>query len=280
MTHNFDNIANLGDIVFNVHYFSKILNIHKDMEINYYIRDKFINEIKKHINFNRLNISSINNKPVDSICGWFGKSIFSSSVGRGDFDFRKIVNDMGINPSYVDLNIKFFEFISNKINIDNPIKEKKDLLMENVGLLKNNILSDKFDVLIINSIPMSGQYEFNNNDFINLINEMKSRMSYIRIITTNHTGINDVKCTLDYDLSLIDIGNLSLYCDYVIGVHTSPLIYTFNVWNICKIKKWYVLHTPKYAYDYNENSCVYDKLNSCKDIIINEIYNNYSKNNK
>lgn len=270
MIHNFDNIANLGDIIFNVHYFSKILSIHKDMEINYYINEKFIKEIEKHVYFERLNILSLNSKPKDSICSWFGNK---------DFNFIKTIKDMGNTPSYVKVNILFFDFISRLINIDNPIKEKKDLLMDNIGILKNNILSDKFDLLIINSVPMSGQYEFNNRDFINLINELMSKIPNIKIITTNKTGIDGVKCTLDYNLSLVEIGNLSLYCDYIVGVHTSPLIYTFNVWNLCRIKKWYVLHGPKYAYDYNENCLIYDKLNNCKDIIVKELYNNYSKYN-
>ena len=75
----------------------------------------------------------------------------------------------------------------------------------------------------------------------------------------------------------MDIGNLSLYCDYIIGVSTGPLVNCFNVWNIDKIKKYYILNSSGEAYDFNDRCLNYKYLSDCKDEILIEIIKNYKK---
>jgi len=71
-----------------------------------------------------------------------------------------------------------------------------------------------------------------------------------KIITTDKTIFSDIPCTLDYKLNLLQIGNVSTNVEYVIGIATGPIINCFNIWNIDKIKKWFVL-SNRSTYTYN-----------------------------
>ena len=151
------------------------------------------------------------------------------------------------------------------MNVDNPIKTNEDLLMDNSLILEKNRLYDKhFDVLVVNSMPNSGQIEKNLEPFNILFDHLLSKN--FKVISTEKTKYSEILSTVENKLSLLEIGNLSLNCDYIVGVHTSPVIYTFNKWNIDKIKKWIIFQSDGLTYTFNDNVINYRTLNDMNKI--------------
>lgn len=166
------------------------------------------------------------------INGWYGCAALNGGVRDGVYI---------INERY-DL---FFDHLSRQIGIENPINGKNCTLIDHPDIKKDNGV-DGFDILLVNSIPRSKQYNYNKEHFRSKISEFKDKY---RVITTRPTNL--VPCTLDYNLNLLGIGNLSTKVKYVIGIATAPIIPCFNTTNIDTVKKWFVL-SKRSSYSYND----------------------------
>jgi hypothetical protein len=230
---NLYNEFHLGDGIFTIHFLNKYLDY--DIIFNFYVHEQYIDELTKHIKNNNIKLFSLNNGgiPNDSHNIW---------IGHDRYYFNRIMNfNFMFDLFYVD----FFKMISKKLNLEPKILNNTDLLFDNSNF--NVSINKTFDYLIINSIPYSGQFNYNENDFINLCDQFNKQN--ISFITTKK--INSYECTLDHNMSLVDIGNLSNYCDNIISINTAPIITTFTTENIDKVKKRLVL--DKFlSYSYNE----------------------------
>ena len=153
--------------------------------------------------------------------------------------------------------VDYFTMVANRLGIENKIKNKYDMLFDNSNYEVN--ITDKFNYLIINSNPLSLQFDYNDDDFIRLCDFFNKEK--ITFITTKK--VKDYQCTLDYDMSIVDIGHLSNSCDNIIGVNTSPIITTFTKQNIDIIDKRFILD-KLLTYSYN------DRIYQIKNV--NEIY--------
>ena len=247
---NFWSQHHLGDNMYHFHYCRKVLEKNKDIQIDYYLRpptdcknyDRHYNELKLHIDdLERFNLIRDVIQPIGAI------DIHINSNDRGQQYYKFLTYT---NRSYNDFYVQFFTDMSDRLGIDNPIKTNDDLLIDNYKILINNRLyNKKFDVLVINSMPNSGQIEKDLTPFDTLFEYLLSKN--LKVISTEKTKYPEILSTIENNLSLLEIGNLSLYCDYVIGVHTSPIIYTFNIWNINKIKRWVVFQNEGITYSFN-----------------------------
>lgn len=240
------NEYNLGDHIYQLHWCTKLLDINSDIEFYYYCRPQFHKDInylledKYKLN---IHIKDFNDKPVNAFNTWINyNNIYANFVGLS----RMTKTNMYYDKMYISV----FGNIAKNLNVENPIKTSIDLLFDDQRLLKENELSDKVDLLLINSKPMSGQYTYDENGFNRFISKYKDQY---RIVTTNNTSFSDIPCTLDYNLSLLDIGSLSNNAKIIVSVHTSPIIYCFNRFNINKDIKWYVLHNFGVSYSFNNN---------------------------
>ena len=147
--------------------------------------------------------------------------------------------------------------VAKHLGIENKIKNKYDMLFDNSNYEVS--IPSKFDYLIINSEPLSLQFNYNENDFHNLCDKFKSEN--ISFITTKK--IKNYECTLDYKMSVVDIGHLSNNCHNIIGVNTAPIITTFTKQNIETINNRFILD-KLLNFSYNEK--IYRLSN------LNEIY--------
>jgi hypothetical protein len=130
------------------------------------------------------------------------------------------------------------------------------MLFDNKELLNDSDLSKEIDFLFINSRPMSGQFmDFNINKINNIISELKE----IGSVVTTAPNNQGVPCTLDYKLSLMGIGNLSIYSKNIISVMTSPIIPCFNVFNVNKFESFIVLENGQ-SYSHNKRIKNINKL--------------------
>lgn len=230
---NLYNAYHLGDNIYNINFFNKYTNY--DYVFNYYIQPQYFNELSKHIinpNIKLLDIHQCNrNNFID--CWINGYGIWS--------DYIDSQNNM-IDLFYVN----FFKKISNILGIECLVKDKSDILFDNTNII--NKINKKFDFLIVNEFPYSGQFNFNIGHFSELFDFLhKENISFI-----STTKTSNAECTRDYNMSIVDIGFLSESCNNIISVNTAPICSTFNVNNINTVNKWFVLDNIN-SYSYNHN---------------------------
>ena len=237
----FHNEAHLGDSVFFVHYLRKLCEKYDDVRVLYYISQKYFREIQLQINefSDRIILRPFGTRHKDTLGGWAASKYGPKSVG--EIGRRNKINLL--NERYD----AFFQIVSDYIGLENPIPGKNCTLIDN-KLILEKVDVGPFDILLINSRPLSSQYRYNGTNFNKKIEELKERF---KIITTRKTIFNDVPCTLDYKLNLLQIGNVSTEVKYIIGIATAPIINCFNIWNIDKVKKWFVL-SNRSTYTYND----------------------------
>jgi len=142
------------------------------------------------------------------------------------------------NRKWDELHVQLYRHICPKLKIRNPIKNKNDLIFDSPTLLEKTILGDeKFDFLIINGRPRSGQFHYNAKDFENLVDYLIDKKH--KIITTDKIG--DIPCTRDYKFNVVDIARISLNAKNILGVLVGPMHSTFTKFS--KAERWYVLST-------------------------------------
>ena len=90
------------------------------------------------------------------------------------------------------------------------------------------------DVLIINSTPLSDQYNYNKSVWNSEIIELSKRY---KIATTEFVS-SDILCLDKFKLK--DIAALSINVNYIIGINTGALLPLFNTYTLENVKKMYI----------------------------------------
>jgi hypothetical protein len=244
---NLFNPYHFGDHIFNVHFLNKYKKY--NIKFNYYIYSGYFKEIENFIDNKNIQLFPLEHShtvPADAYNLW---------IGYKDFFYKEISN---FNYMFDLFYVYYYKQTCTLLNLDCVIKNNFDLLFDNKSLIN---LNKTYDYLIINSLPMSNQYNYKEEEFIDLCNFLvKNNKTFI---TTKK--LQDYECTLDYNMSLVDIGNLSNSCNNIIAVNTSPVIPTFTIQNITKINKRFILDNKKLTYSYNDR--IYNLTN------LSDIYN-------
>lgn len=230
---NFYNSKHLGDSVFLTHYLIKVCQNYSHLNFNLYLPMGHHSEIQSQINClkdssNRIKILPLKNlKNLNhAINGWYGWAPLGN--------YGKVGKIFYLNERFD----KFYEILSDKLSIKNPIPGKKCILMDNPAIQENVDL--ECDVLLINSKPFSGQYWYSKADFVEKAYEWKEQYSLVSTFPLKNLS-NEIPCTLDYNLNLLQIGNISTKAKHIVSVATAPIIHCFNIWNIDKVQSWHVL---------------------------------------
>ena len=141
-----------------------------------------------------------------------------------------------VSRNWDEVHVDFYKHICDIKKIKNPIKNKNDLLFDSPTLLYETKLGNKsFDFLILNSKPLSNQFDYVSEEFSILVSYLKSINK--KVITTEK--IKGTHCTRDYNFSIIDIARVSINSNIIIGVIAGPMHACFTKFN--KTKKWYIL---------------------------------------
>jgi hypothetical protein len=245
MNISFYNTAHLGDCLFQIHYTNKLLEKHENICVNFYCNENYHYQLNEFVIFkDKVKLFSLNNVPSNSIDTWITRDV----PGK-----QQALNKLNEDGFYDLFYVSFFKGLSQLIGVESPINYPRDMLIHNTDLLKENELSGNLDFLFINSVPMSGQFsDYDQNRLDEVIKELKN---HGKIITTapNNCG---VPCTLDYGLTLMGIGNLSINSKNIIAINTSPTIACLNIFNIDTFKRFLVL----------ENNIRYSFNNKIKNI--------------
>ncbi len=231
-TFNLFNEYHLGDNIYTINFLNKYYN--HNYIFNYYVNECYINELEKHIYNKNIILHSIYEKTSDAYNCW---------IGHNNYYYNSIA---GYNNMYDIFYFEYFKKLSQDLQIENLMIDISDTLYHIYNLYEVNTIHDKYDYLIINSEPKSGQFKYDSNDFIKLTNHLIKNDK--KIITTNK--IDNVECTLDYNYNLLDVGIISNKCENIIAINTSPIITTFNNININTVNKRLILE-KKLLYSYN-----------------------------
>lgn len=221
------NIYHLGDCTWQVHYMRKMCDAFQ-VSFNFYCCKEYHSELQAQIGLysNRIILKDINEKTSRAVDTWINSNSFLMRHGQRS----------NYNQVYAD----FFIELNRKIGLPKYEFTKDFLVFDNEAIL-NEPTENKYDILLINSEPKSGQFQYKKDDFEYLITLLYGTLKndkYYNIITTSK--YKNVPCTQDTNMNLLEIASLSKHVDYVIGVHTAPLLMCFNKWNIDTVKHWYV----------------------------------------
>jgi len=136
--------------------------------------------------------------------------------------------------------ISFFNNLLEELNI--PIIFEK-LEYDDPELLNrynniNQIYDNKYsniDILILNSIARSGQYEINDNEWNELINNLNKKY---KIITTEK--VEGINCTRDDNLTIKDIAAISINSKKIIAVNSGVVPGLFNKYTLNNVEAVYI----------------------------------------
>ena len=232
--YHFYNDYHYGDNLLNLKFLKNILHYLKDANIKiiYYYNKRYIKnvyELERYIDNDIITLRTTNYRPRDAICLWMGCINFDK-VNYSNFDI------------YFNL---FYKNITTILNLDN--KQINTSLYQDEEYLLDiyNSLDSKYkdiDILIINSVPYSGQIQYNKEEWDKMCIDLSKKYN---IVTTTFVN-NDIKCTFTDGLRLQDIGAISTHVKYIIAVHSGPIVPCYNSLTKKNVKKWFIFQDSGY----------------------------------
>jgi hypothetical protein len=222
------NSYHLGDNVFNfiLFYLIKDYIEANNIKIFYYAKKEYYDQLKEFICSENISLSFLDLKPNSSMELWIDDKLFDNR------------HENQKKPCCFNVFYKtFFTEVLKKLSIDISIPrfyyEDNDLLNR-----YNNIDNKykKFDILILNSQPLSGQFKYNKRQWDDYIIKMNKQFN---ILTTTKVN-NDILCTIDDNLTIKDIASLSTNAKVIIAVNSGVVPGLFNIYTLTNVKHVYV----------------------------------------
>lgn len=261
----FHNFYHLGDNVFNMIFFKiiKTYILENNITIHYYCQPEYIKQAAEFNDIPNIIIEPIQDKHHNSHELWIDKEV------RG-FSWTKIYNKnckAGLKRSFYD---KFFaSFFNNvleimKIKITIKTFYYKDRNLKQRFIIINKQFNNKYrkiDILILNSQPMSGQFNYNKAEWDEHIRYLNNTY---KVITT--TKVDGIPCTMDDNLTIKDIAALSIQATIIIAVNSGVVPGLLNKYTLNNVKHVYVFDDRcKFSYKKFEN------MDSIKEITVENI---------
>ena len=252
-TYHIHNSYHLGDSVFNFILFYQAKNyIEKNnIKIFYYAKKEYLPQLKEFLCSPNIFLSFLELKPPTSIELWINNDFFEYS------------HDKQIMPICYNSYYKiFFNNVLKKLYI--PLKIDRFFYNDNLITRFDNI-PDKyknFDILILNSHPLSDQYNYNKNEWDNYIISLNN--NNFKILTT--TKVENLLCTYDDKLTIKDIAALSTKSKVIIAINSGVVPALLNINTLQNVKHFYIFDSRCY-YSYPN----FENKNNINDISIDEL---------
>jgi len=236
------NSYHLGDNLFNIIFLNNISKYleKNNIKIHYYLHSYYKDQVKEFIQTSNIILKDydVNNESKMGLHLWIDAPIYTTK-------YRFTELGIGKNIPYNSFFIIFFNNILKiwkfPILISSIVYDDNDLITRynNINDRCNNKYKN-IDLLIINSIPLSGQFKYNNEEWINFTEYFKD----YNVVTTN--GIKNIKCTLDDNLTVKDIAAISTQCKVVVFVNSGVAPGLFNIYTLTNVKSFYCLDNRTY----------------------------------
>jgi len=235
----YKNEWHLGDCLYHVHFCLKVIEANPDAVINFACNADYHlelwaymghwpDEIRKSLRL--LNLATTDTGRYDDC--WIN--------GNGEFDSWIRLMDKRQRPKYFDhFYVAFFDELCRRDHLISPFIDAESLLFRRKDTIASP-LNDPY-ILFINGKPRSGQYEFRDDEDKMFIEKCKQRG--IPVTTTEELR--------EHFWTLSDILWLSAKAHFVVGIHTAPMLVTFNEQNIDTVQNWLILHRQGLTYSFN-----------------------------
>jgi hypothetical protein len=254
------NDKGLGDSVFNIIFFNIIKDyiVKNNIKIYYYTKNIYIKQLYEFITIHQnIFLLPLFTKPKFSLELWINNKFFRYT--HEDTVLNSNTRTIYYNKFYKN----FFNIVLKKLNFNISVNKlayyDKDLLTR-YDVLPNKYKN--FDILIINSQPNSGQYDYNKNSWDNYIIELNSQF---KILTT--TKVHGVLCTYDDNLTIKDIASLSTRAKIIIAINSGVVPGLLNYYTLTNLKHFYNFDNRCfYSYPNFEN-----RKNNITDISFDEL---------
>ena len=214
----------MGDSIINFIFFYQIKDYieSKNIQINYYCPEKHHNNLK---NFNCSN--NINILPYNEI----------------GYNLWQATQDLYSGKYIEDILCDMFNDFLKQNNI--PIIVDKFEYQDNDLLIRYDKIDSKYkdlDILIINSIPNSGQFNYDKSEFDNFIIELSKKY---KVATT--LNVNENILSLD-EFCVKDIAALATHAKKIIAINTGPSIALYNTDILNNTESIYILDNDHYKF--------------------------------
>jgi hypothetical protein len=248
------NDKGLGDNVFNIIFFNIINDFinNNNIKIYYYTKYSYLTQLQEFVHNNtNIILCPLKVKPKFSIELWINNSFFEyTHIDAVLITDIKMVDYNKFYKKFINIVLKKFNF---NININKLVYYDEDLLN------RYNLFNEKykvFDILILNSIPFSGQYNYNKTEWDNYIIKLNDTF---KILTT--TKVDGVLCTGDDNLTIKDIASLSTKAKIIIAINSGVFPGLLNYYTLTNVRHFYIF----------DNRCFYSYPNFENKIYINDI---------
>ena len=269
-SYNFHNEYHLGDNVFNLIFFNNIKNYLENNKITiyYYCQPIYFDQLKEFVQSSKIILCDIKNKPPKSIQLWIETPTFNFKFNQILFHSKNpYFKNMRNNLVFYNIFYKiFFNKVLNTINF--PLELTKFYYEDQDLLIRHDKLQEKYkniDILILNSQPFSGQYNYNKDEWDKYICELNKRYN---IVTTTKVN-NEIKCTIDDNLTIKTIAAISIKVPVIIAVNSGVVPGLLNIYTLTNVKQFYTFDN-RCCYSY-PNFTSREKINSINFQEINKI---------
>ena len=249
----FHNLYHLGDNVFNMIFFKIIKSyiVENNITIHYYCQPEYINQTSEFNDIPNVIIEHIQSKPHYSIELWIDNEM------RG-LSWTKIYNkncQVGLTRSFYDkFFVRFFNNILEIMKIKITIKTfyYKDSNLKKRYREVNKQFNKKYrklDILILNSQPMSGQFDYDKSEWDNHIGYLNNTY---KVMTTSK--VDGIPCTMDDNLTIKDIAAISTQVKIIIAINSGVVPGLLNKYTLNNVKHFYIFDNRcQFSYKKFEN---------------------------
>ena len=139
---------------------------------------------------------------------------------------------------YAKCYLDFFNVLARSMGYESPLKTPDDLWFDYPAIQQSECadafirtwgLQDGLDILVCNAPPKSAQLASWHG--VNMFDALIAKLRTQHRVAKTNFSLADVPCTAILNMTLTDIGALSLKAKVIIGVANGPMWPTFNVWN-------------------------------------------------
>lgn len=239
---NCHNLYHLGDCIQTLHFLIKAAE-KNNIKFNFFCNPSYHEQLNEFVDSNdRINLTK--NPPVNenSFQTWIG--------GYNHGRICEISDELFKQDS--DQSTHFFvlwNFVSQLMEIECPFSSKNDMIYDENVLSLQPKHDHQYDYLFINSKNNSIPFPNFEKDCSDMVEKLKK--SNKAVITTSK--VNDFPCTVEYNLSVVEIAKLSKNVKNIIAVNTGPIHLCLNKWTIENVNKFIVWspaetfnHGPKF----------------------------------
>ena len=204
------NEYHLGDQLHHLNYLRKVCQEDTSIECIHYCKQEYHSQLLPLCEGVPITLQDLPQRG-DAINAW---------IGVDGYFYRS-----PLNKNWVAFHLDWFSHLSNQLGVMNPMQTPDSFLFDYPAIQKGKYPS--YDVLIVNSVPMSGQLPDYNPWFFNKLTK-KYLDEGSSVITTFPTNL--CQSTLELGMTVTDIGALAKGVSRIQGVDTGPIWTTYNVW--------------------------------------------------